>query len=70
MKHINLAIPDDKLQFFTELMNSLGFIKQQDHNSAEVDISEEHKRLILKRIENSTSKKMTDWEDFKKELDK
>lgn len=70
MKHINLAIPDHKLQFFTELMNNLGFIKQQDYNSAAFTISEEHKQLILKRIENSSPEKMTDWEEFKKELEK
>ena len=69
MKHINLAIPDHKLQFFTELMNSLGFIKQ-DSNFIEFDIPEEHKQLILKRIANSSPEKMTNWEDFKKELDK
>ena len=68
MKHINLAIPDHKLQFFAELMNNLGFIKQ-DSNNVGFDIPEEHKKLILKRITNSSSEKLTDWEDFKKELE-
>ncbi len=65
-----LSHTDHKLQFFTELMHTLGFIKQQENNSTEADISEEHKKLILTRIENSSTEKMTDWEEFKKELEK
>jgi len=60
-------MPDHK-RYFTELMDSLGFIRKEIV-SGEYHIPEEYKDLILERIDNSSPEKMDDWEIFKKELE-
>jgi hypothetical protein len=59
MKRISLSIPDNKYQFFLELIQSLDFVKLE-----EVDIPEEHKALVRKRIEASTKdpRQLLDWD--------
>ncbi|WP_224994964.1 addiction module protein [Cesiribacter sp. SM1] len=59
MKHISLSVPDNKYQFFLELVQSLDFVKLE-----EVDIPEEHKALVRKRIEASSKdpRQLLDWD--------
>lgn len=59
MKHISLSVPDNKYQFFLELVQSLDFVKLE-----EVDIPEEHKALVRKRIEasNKDPRQLLDWD--------
>ena len=45
MKQIILNIPENKFQFFMELVKNLGFVK-----TADVAIPEEHKKIVRQRI--------------------
>jgi vacuolar-type H+-ATPase subunit I/STV1 len=58
MKHISVSVPDDKYQFFLELIHSLNFVMLE-----EVEIPEEHKALVRKRIEASEKDpdQLLDW---------
>ena len=49
MPQITLDIPDNKLQFFMELIESLDFIHLEQID----DVPEEHKRIVLERIRKS-----------------
>lgn len=68
MKNITLSIPDHKLAFFTELLNSLGFVTQ-DVALDKFEIPEEHRQLVLDRMANSSPETLSDWDEFQKELD-
>lgn len=59
MKHISVSVPDDKYKFFLELIQSLNFVTLE-----EVDIPEEHKALVRKRIEisNKNPDQLLDWD--------
>ena len=56
---ITLDIPDNKYQFFLELVRNLGFDKP-----IEIDIPEEHKAIVRKRIQKSEQNpdRLLDWE--------
>ncbi|MCV9387752.1 addiction module protein [Reichenbachiella ulvae] len=62
MKKVILNIPDNKYQFFMELVHNLGFDLEPD---AEMDIPEEHKAIVRERIELSKSNpdRLLDWEE-------
>lgn len=45
MREVTLQIPDNKYQFFMELVHNLGFDKAEDH-----DIPEWHKEVIDLRM--------------------
>lgn len=63
MKEITLKIPDDKLNFFMELIKQLGLEAKQ-----QVEIPEEHKDIVRKRINSSKPEDMIPWKDAKKQL--
>lgn len=63
MKQITLNIPDNKYQFFIELIANLGFEK-----SAELDISQEHKAIVRERITNSKPVELIPWHEARKQL--
>lgn len=65
MKHISLSVPDDKYKFFMELIQNLDFVKLE-----EVDIPEEHKALVRKRIEasNKNPDQLLDWDQVQDSL--
>ncbi len=63
MREITLKIPEDKVDFFLEL------IKQLDLEVAEFDvIPEAHKEIVRERIQNSDASKLVSWEEARKEL--
>ncbi len=49
MKQIIVNVPDEKLDFFLELLNSLDFMKTNDDQA----IPEEQQELVLSRIKNA-----------------
>ena len=65
MKQVILTIPENKFQFFMELIKNLGFI-----NPTEIDIPEEHKQIVRERIAESDKNptKILDWEEVKNDF--
>ncbi|MFW5706085.1 MAG: addiction module protein [Bacteroidota bacterium] len=69
MATFNISIPDQKVEFFKELIDSLGFAKIEI--GEEPDIPEHHKEILdhrLKHLEENPDS-LRKWEDVKKELD-
>lgn len=62
MKEIVIKIPDNKIQFFLELLQQLGFENYQKY-----DIPEEHISIVRERIEKSniSPDQLKDWDDVK-----
>ena len=65
MKQVTLNIPENKYNFFIELVSSLDFVKSSDF-----DILEEHKNIVRNRIKASEDNPdlLLDWEDVKSEF--
>jgi len=70
MKQYTIAIPDDKNEFFLELINSLGFtIQEGDVFSAEdTQVHQWQIDIVEERIKNSSDKTMHKWDDVKKNI--
>ena len=49
MKQITLSIPEEKFEFFVELLQSLDFVSIDNF-----EIPEAHQKLVLERIKTST----------------
>ena len=64
MKQITVNIPDEKLQFFLELINSLDFVEVDDFLTAK---QKEEIDLALEEHKNGTAE-YTDWKDVKNNL--
>ena len=63
MKEVTLKIPDNKLRFFMELINQLGF-----EAIGEVEIPEEHKDIVRQRIHSAKPEDMIPWNEARKRL--
>lgn len=63
MKEVTLKIPDNKLKFFMELINHLGF-----EVSIEMEIPEEHKAIVRERIRSAKAEDMVAWKDARKQF--
>lgn len=63
MKQVTLDIPDNKYQFFMELIQSLDFVQLD-----EIDIPEEHKSLVRERIRSAKPEDFISWEVARKKL--
>jgi len=59
MKEVTLKIPENRLTFFMELVEQLGF-----EVAGELEISEEHKAIVRDRIKISDEipERLLDWE--------
>ena len=60
MKKITLSVPEEKYDFFVELMNSIDFVAIDDFS-----ISEEDKELVRKRKQTSSPNSLKDWDEVK-----
>jgi hypothetical protein len=60
---ITVAVPDNKLAFFKELVNSLNF--KEIETVSDNEIPEAQKQLVLDRIKNSKSENWLRWDDVK-----
>ena len=56
MKEVTLKIPENRLTFFLELVEQLGF-----EVAGELEIPEEHKAIVRDRIKNSTKIRRGYW---------
>ncbi|KAA3651751.1 MAG: hypothetical protein DWP98_02450 [Bacteroidetes bacterium] len=65
MKQVILNIPENKFQFFMELVKNLGFVK-----AADVSIPEEHKKIVRQRIadSNKNPERLLDWDEVKNDF--
>jgi len=70
MANFNISIPDQKIEFFKELMDNLGFAQIEPMD--EFDIPEHHKKILDQRLKNyeENPESYRDWEDVIKEFDK
>ncbi len=64
MTEITLKIPETKLDFFMELIQQLGY----EVNIKEVDISEEHKKLVRNKIKTAKKEDYVSWEEARKQF--
>jgi hypothetical protein len=67
MKQYTITIPDDKKEFFLELINSLGFAIQEG-GSFTVEDAQVHQwqiDIVEQRMKNASDKTMLDWDDVK-----
>jgi hypothetical protein len=70
MQNLTVKIPDNKLAFFLELINSLGFVKVEKEEAATNVLSQEQIKLVeeeRKKIKNN-SDHLLDWNDARKSL--
>jgi len=69
MTNFNISIPDQKVEFFKELLKNLGFAKIESVDDS--DIPEHHKKILDDRLRrlNDNPELTRDWEEVKKDLD-
>jgi hypothetical protein len=62
MKEVTLKIPDQKFDFFMNLVKELGF-----EVSEKVEIPEEHKKVVRERVKKSEDKpqRLVEWDKVK-----
>ena len=60
MKQITLSVPEDKYEFFVELLNSIDFVSIDDFS-----IPEEHKKLVRERKQTATPDSIKNWDEVK-----
>jgi len=63
MKEVLLKIPDNKFNFFMELIRQLGF-----EVAEEVEIPEEHKAIVRERIKTTKEGDMLAWKVARKQF--
>ncbi len=63
MKQITLSVPDEKYEFFMELLQSLDFVSIDDF-----EIPEAHQKLVLERIKTSTPESLKNWDEIKSQF--
>jgi len=62
MKEVTLKIPDQKFDFFMNLVKELGF-----EVSEKVEIPEEHKKVVRERMNKSEDnpQRLVEWDEVK-----
>ncbi len=60
MRQITLSVPEDKYEFFVELLQTLEFVSIEDF-----EIPEEHKNIVRERIKTSSKENWVKWDDVK-----
>jgi len=68
---ITIKIKDSKVGFFLELLQSFDFISIEKADTENVELSEEHKKILDERLANykSDPDNLLDWDDVKKDLE-
>lgn len=70
MQNLTVKIPDNKLAFFLELVNSLGFVKVEKEEAATTILSQEQVKLVEEernKIKNNPDY-LLDWKEARKSL--
>jgi hypothetical protein len=67
MKQYTITIPDDKNQFFLELINSLGFAIQEGgaFSVEDAQVNQWQLDIVENRIKNASDKSSKNWDDIK-----
>jgi len=69
MKQFILQVPEQKARFFTELIQSLGFVKTKEINEiTSFEVPEEHKKIVRERMKSSHPSELLDWDDALKKI--
>lgn len=70
MAHFNVTVPDNKIQFFKELLDSLNFSATEIVE--ENEISDEHKKQLDQRMKDYEDNPdlYLNWEDVQKDIEK
>ena len=71
MRPFTVYVPEKKVPFFMELVNSLRF-KVKEGKISEIELTEAHKAILDKRLENykNNPDSYMDWEDVQKDIEK
>ncbi len=71
MRSFTVYVPENKVSFFKELINSLRF-KVKEGKSEVIELSEAHKAVLSERLENykNNPENFQDWEDVQKDIEK
>jgi hypothetical protein len=69
MKNFTITIPDNKENIFIEMMKSISFVKKIEATN-EIDISEEHQKIVHKRIQRMEKhpESCLNWEDIESKI--
>jgi len=62
---VTVAVPENKLTFFKELVTSLNFKEIDVSIDMDFDIPEAHKKMVLERIKNSKPENWLRWDEVK-----
>lgn len=65
---VTVAVPEDKLVFFKELVNSLNFKEIDAREHVDFYIPEEHKKIVLERIANSKHESWLRWDEVQNDF--
>lgn len=70
MQNLTVKIPDNKLAFFLELVNSLGFVKVEKEEAATNVLSQEQINLVEEERRNIKNNPdyLLDWNEVRKSL--
>ena len=61
MKQVTVNVPESKLNFFLQLLDSLGLSSSEK----DITIPEEHKKIVRERIKTAKSKDYVEWDKVK-----
>lgn len=64
MKELTVKVPENKVEFFMNLMKELG-IEEADVN----EISEEHKNIVRERIKTEDPEEMVTWDSARSQFE-
>lgn len=70
MQNLNIKVPENKLAFFLELINSLGFVKVEEQEAASNILSPKQINQVeeeRKKIKNNPEY-LLDWNEARKSL--
>jgi putative addiction module component (TIGR02574 family) len=71
MRPFTVYVPENKVPFFMELVNSLRF-KVKEGKMEDIELSEAHKAILDQRLENykNNPDSYMYWEDVQKDIEK
>ncbi len=69
MAHFSVTVPENKVTFFKELLQSLSFKGEQ---TDDIELSDAQKAIIDQRLENykNNPDSYLDWEEVQKDIEK
>jgi hypothetical protein len=69
MKQFTIWIPDNKVEFFVELMKSISFVKSIEEEKV-TKIPEEHKSMVRERIQKyeNSPESYVEWDEMEEKF--